>query len=146
MQWRRGVGQWPLLVLASPLLLIHAIYRHIIVSFFPHRKGQARQEAHMGADAQWGFLRLLRKNYKKWTTQELANRIGIARAHLSKLERGEVEEPGWRTVVKWAGELGISPELVAFIEAHPQVDDKVVGWIARQVMQGSDEDAIIEAI
>jgi len=45
---------------------------------------------------------------RKWTVRELADRAGVSPAYPSKIETGEIEDPGTEMAVKLAGALGMT--------------------------------------
>ncbi len=74
----------------------------------------------------------LRKTDKRFSLRQVAMRIGVEPAYLSKVERGEQPPPSEATIVKLADEIGedrdvmlalggkVSGELQAIIRRRPQ--------------------------
>jgi HTH-type transcriptional regulator, competence development regulator len=54
----------------------------------------------------------LRAKDRKYSVRQVAGRVGIEPAYLSKIERDEVSPPGEGTIVKLAGQLGESPDVL----------------------------------
>lgn len=54
----------------------------------------------------------LRKGDRRYSLRQVAERVGIEPAYLSKVERGEVAPPGETTTVRLAGELGEDPDVM----------------------------------
>ncbi len=54
----------------------------------------------------------LRKGDRRYSLRQVAERIGIEPAYLSKVERDEVAPPGEATTVRLAGELGEDPDVM----------------------------------
>ncbi len=54
----------------------------------------------------------LRKEDKRYSLRQVAQRIGVEPAYLSKIERGEVPPPSEATTVKLAKELGEDPDVL----------------------------------
>ena len=55
-----------------------------------------------------GELISLSRELKGWSLRELEKRCGISNALLSQIETGHVKDPGFRTVAKIAGALGLT--------------------------------------
>jgi len=54
----------------------------------------------------------LRKEDRKFSLRQVAHRIGVEPAYLSKIERGEVPPPSEATTKKLAAELGEDPDVL----------------------------------
>ena len=54
----------------------------------------------------------LRETDRRYSLRQVAQRIGIEPAYLSKIERGEVAPPSEATTVKLARELGEDPDVL----------------------------------
>ena len=54
----------------------------------------------------------LRKEDKRYSLRQVAQRIGVEPAYLSKIERGDVAPPSEATTVKLARELGEDPAVL----------------------------------
>ncbi len=101
----------------------------------------------------------LRKSDRRYSLRQVAARIGVEPAYLSKVERGEVAPPSEATTLKLAHELGedpdvllamagkVSSDLQAIIRKRPQVfaelirqlksaPDHAVLRIVREVREG----------
>lgn len=55
-----------------------------------------------------GELINLSRELKKLTLRELEKRSGVSNSLISQIESGHVKDPGFRTVCKLAGVLGVS--------------------------------------
>jgi transcriptional regulator with XRE-family HTH domain len=62
------------------------------------------------------YIRKVRENLlkgdNKYSLRQVAFRIGVQPAYLSKVERGDVAPPGEQTIVKLAAELGEDPDFL----------------------------------
>ena len=54
----------------------------------------------------------LREQDRRYSLRQVAQRIGVEPAYLSKIERGEVPPPSEATTVKLAKELGEDPDVL----------------------------------
>ena len=54
----------------------------------------------------------LRQNDKRFSLRQVAQRVGIEPAYLSKIERGEMSPPSEDTTVRLAKELGEDPDVL----------------------------------
>lgn len=54
----------------------------------------------------------LRKSDRRFSLRQVAERIGVEPAYLSKVERGEVAPPSEATTLKLANELGEDPDVL----------------------------------
>ena len=54
----------------------------------------------------------LRREDPRFSLRQVAQRIGVEPAYLSKIERGEVQPPSEATTVKLAKELGEDPDVL----------------------------------
>ena len=54
----------------------------------------------------------LRQNDKRFSLRQVAQRVGIEPAYLSKIERGEMSPPSEETTVRLAKELGEDPDVL----------------------------------
>jgi len=54
----------------------------------------------------------LRKEDKRYSLRQVAQRIGVEPAYLSKIERGDVAPPSEATTLKLAKELGEDPDVM----------------------------------
>jgi transcriptional regulator with XRE-family HTH domain len=60
-----------------------------------------------------GELISLSRELHGWTLRDLEMRSGISNALISQIETGKVKDPGFRTVVKIAGSLGLALDRLA---------------------------------
>lgn len=102
----------------------------------------------------------LREDDRRYSVRQVAGRVGIEPAYLSKIERGEVAPPSEATTVRLAKELGedpdvmlalagkVSADLQAIIRKRPQLfaelirqlkeaPDKAVLRVVREVRDGN---------
>lgn len=63
-----------------------------------------------------GELIRVARELKKLSLRDLEKVTGIQNAHLSQIETGHIENPGWKKVVTIAKALGIKLELLAACE------------------------------
>ena len=75
----------------------------------------------------------LRKTDRAYTVRQVALRLGIQAAYLSKVEREEVAPPGEGTIVKLAGELGEDADFLLALAGKVATDLREV-IIARPVL------------
>ena len=68
------------------------------------------RSAHFG-DIVRGLREDLRRENRRFSLRQVAHRIGIEPAYLSKIERGEVPPPSETTTVRLAKELGQDPDV-----------------------------------
>jgi transcriptional regulator with XRE-family HTH domain len=95
----------------------------------------------------------LRKQDRRYSLRQVAARIGVEPAYLSKIERGEVAPPSEATTVKLAKELGedadvllamagkVSSDLQAIIRKRPQVFAELI----RQ-LKSSPDHAVLRVV
>jgi transcriptional regulator with XRE-family HTH domain len=96
-------------------------------------------------NAQWALLRAIREG-RRWTMTELAARVDSTRMHIAALEKGEIANPGWRTVRAWARALGVGIDLIDHMESDPRYDERVADWVARAFLNGMSEAEIIDRL
>ena len=60
-----------------------------------------------------GDLFALSRELKGWTLRDLERATGVSNPLISQIETGKVKDPGFSTVVKISGALGLSLERVA---------------------------------
>ena len=89
----------------------------------------------------------LRKNDRRYSLRQVAHRVGVEPAYLSKIERGITAPPSEQTTVRLAKELGedpdvflamagkVSSELQAIIRKRP----KLFADLIRQLRDAPDE-------
>ena len=72
------------------------------------------------------FLRerreLLRKTDRKYSIRQVAGRVGIEPAYLSKVERGEQSPPSEATIRKLAAELDTDPDVLLALGGKVSTD------------------------
>ena len=68
------------------------------------------RSTHFG-DTVRGIRENLRQEDRRFSLRQVAQRIGIEPAYLSKIERGEVPPPSEATTVRIAKELGQDPDV-----------------------------------
>lgn len=95
----------------------------------------------------------LRADDRRFSLRQVAQRIGVEPAYLSKIERGDVAPPSEQTIRKLAGELGedpdmllamggkVSSDLQTIIRARPQLFAELL----RQLREAPD-DAILRVV
>jgi transcriptional regulator with XRE-family HTH domain len=95
----------------------------------------------------------LRAEDKRFSVRQVAQRIGVEPAYLSKIERGDVAPPSEQTIRRLAAELGEDPDallalggkvsldLQAIIRARPQLFAELI----RQLKEAPD-DAILRVV
>jgi transcriptional regulator with XRE-family HTH domain len=88
----------------------------------------------------------LRKTDRRYSLRQVAQRVGIEPAYLSKIERGDLPPPSEATTLRLAGELGedpdvllamagkVSSDLQAIIRKRP----KLFADLLRQLKQAPD--------
>ena len=54
----------------------------------------------------------LRKTDRRYSLRQVAQRVGIEPAYLSKIERGDLPPPSEATTLRLAGELGEDPDVL----------------------------------
>ncbi len=89
----------------------------------------------------------LREDDRRYSVRQVAKRVGIEPAYLSKIERGEVAPPSEATTVRLAKELGedpdvmlalagkVSADLQAIIRKRPQLFAELI----RQLKEAPDQ-------
>ena len=64
----------------------------------------------------------LREDDRRYSVRQVAGRIGIEPAYLSKIERGEVAPPSEATTVRLAKELGEDPDVMLALAGKVSAD------------------------
>ena len=95
----------------------------------------------------------LREDDRRYSVRQVAGRVGIEPAYLSKIERGEVAPPSEATTVRLAKELGedsdvmlalagkVSADLQAIIRKRPRLFANLI----RQLKEAPDE-AVLQVV
>ena len=95
----------------------------------------------------------LRRGDKRYSLRQVATRVGIEPAYLSKIERGDVRPPSEATTRRLAGELGedpdvllalagkVSSDLQEIIRRRPQLFAELI----RQLKEAPD-DALLRVV
>ena len=96
----------------------------------------------------------LRREDRRFSLRQVAQRIGVEPAYLSKIERGDVAPPSEATTVRLARELGEDPDvLLAMAEEKSRVicrqiirrRPKLFAELIRQLKEAPD-DAILRVV
>lgn len=74
------------------------------------------------------------RDVKHWTQEELAERAGLKRSHIQRLEHGDYKESKLSTLVKVARAFGIYPQ--TFLASLGVID-------MREFYEGSDSDKVL---
>ena len=64
----------------------------------------------------------LREDDRRYSVRQVARRVGIEPAYLSKIERGEVAPPSEATTVRLARELGEDPDVMVALAGKVSAD------------------------
>ena len=64
----------------------------------------------------------LREGDRRYSARQVARRVGIEPAYLSKIERGEVAPPSEATTLKLASELGEDPDVMLALAGKVSTD------------------------
>ena len=64
----------------------------------------------------------LREDDRRYSVRQVAGRVGIEPAYLSKIERGEVAPPSEATTVRLAKELGKDPDVMLALAGKVSAD------------------------
>ena len=89
----------------------------------------------------------LRENDRRYSVRQVAGRIGIEPAYLSKIERGDVAPPSEATTVKLAMELGEDPDVMLALAGKVPADlqsiirkrPRLFAELIRQLKEAPDE-------
>ena len=95
----------------------------------------------------------LHLNDKRFSLRQVAQRIGIEPAYLSKIERGDVAPPSEATTVRLARELGEDPDVMLALAGKVSGDlqeiirkrPRLFAELIRQLKQAPD-DAILRVV
>ncbi len=64
----------------------------------------------------------LREDDRRYSVRQVAGRVGVEPAYLSKIERGEVPPPSEATTVRLARELGEDPDVMLALAGKVSAD------------------------
>lgn len=83
-----------------------------------------------------GELLSVARDLRGWTLRDLESRCGVSNSLISQIETGHVRDPGFFTVLRIAGALGLSMGLVCAVEEAPPIavavnENKAKGGFAR---------------
>ena len=89
----------------------------------------------------------LRENDRRYSVRQVAGRIGIEPAYLSKIERGDVAPPSEATTVKLAMQLGEDPDVMLALAGKVSADlqsiirkrPRLFADLIRQLKEAPDE-------
>ncbi len=89
----------------------------------------------------------LREEDRRYSVRQVAGRVGIEPAYLSKIERGEVAPPSETTTVRLARELGEDPDVMLALAGKVSADLQTVirkrprlfADLIRQLKEAPDE-------
>lgn len=89
----------------------------------------------------------LRENDRRYSVRQVAGRIDIEPAYLSKIERGEVAPPSEATTVRLARELGQDPDVMLALAGKVSTDlqaiirkrPRLFADLIRQLKEAPDE-------
>lgn len=68
----------------------------------------------------------LRKKDARYSVRQVAHRVGIEPAYLSKVERGDVAPPSEETIRRLAGEIGEDPDVLLAMAGKVSTDLKEI--------------------
>ena len=95
----------------------------------------------------------LRQEDRRFSLRQVAQRIGVEPAYLSKIERGDVSPPSEATTLKLARELGEDPDVLLALAGKVSSDlqeiirkrPKLFAELIRQMREAPD-DAILRVV
>ncbi len=95
----------------------------------------------------------LRKEDRRYSLRQVAQRIGIEPAYLSKIERGDLQPPSEAATVKLAKELGEDPDVLLAMAGKVSTDlqeiirkrPKLFADLIRQLKESPDH-AILQVV
>ena len=95
----------------------------------------------------------LREHDRRFSVRQVAGRIGIEPAYLSKVERGDVPPPSEATTVKLARELGEDPDVLLALAGKVSADlqgiirkrPRLFADLIRQLKEAPD-DAVLRVV
>ena len=100
-----------------------------------------------------GIREELRSEDRRYSLRQVAQRIGIEPAYLSKIERGDLQPPSEATTVKLANELGEDPDVLLAMAGKVSSDlqetirkrPKMFAELIRQLKEAPDH-AILQVV
>ena len=95
----------------------------------------------------------LRRDDRRFSVRQVAQRVGIEPAYLSKIERGEVAPPSEATTVRLAAELGQDPDVLLALAGKVSGDlqaiirkrPRLFADLIRQLREAPD-DAVLRVV
>ena len=95
----------------------------------------------------------LRRDDRRYSVRQVAGRVGIEPAYLSKIERGEVAPPSEATTVRLAQELGQDPDILLAMAGKVSGDlqeiirkrPRLFAELIRQLREAPD-DAVLRVV
>ena len=89
----------------------------------------------------------LRRDNRRYSLRQVAGRVGIEPAYLSKIERGEVAPPSEATTLRLAKELGEDPDIMLALAGKVSTDlqaiirrrPRLFADLIRQLKEAPDE-------
>ena len=95
----------------------------------------------------------LRRDDRRFSVRQVAQRVGIEPAYLSKIERGEVAPPSEATTVRLAAELGQDPDVLLALAGKVSGDlqtiirrrPRLFADLIRQLKEAPD-DAVLRVV
>ena len=111
-----------------------------------------RHMTHFGATVR-SLREHLRKEDRRFSVRQVAKRIGVEPAYLSKIERGDVAPPSEATTVRLADELGEDPDVLLALGGKVSGDlqdiirkrPRLFADLIRQLKEAPD-DAILRVV
>ncbi|MXY13621.1 MAG: helix-turn-helix transcriptional regulator [Chloroflexi bacterium] len=95
----------------------------------------------------------LRAGDRRFSLRQVAQRIGIEPAYLSKIERGDVSPPSEATTLRLAGELGIDPDVYLALAGKVSADLQEIIRLRPQLfaqllrdLKAAPDDAILHVV
>ena len=95
----------------------------------------------------------LRQDDRRFSVRQVAGRVGIEPAYLSKIERGEVAPPSEATTVRLARELGEDPDVLLALAGKVPGDlqdiirkrPRLFAELIRE-LKGAPDDAVLRVV
>ena len=97
-----------------------------------------------------GIRERLRENDRRYSVRQVARRVGIEPAYLSKIERGDVAPPSESTTVRLARELDQDPDVMLALAGKVSTDlqeiirkrPRLFADLIRQLKEAPDESVL----